>query len=157
MKSIKVPDKTKIAALEQDVSNWKMRWELVSKDAKMWSAECREAMRKYMDCEKELKGVRANMASLRDDCPNHRSSFDVWAIVAYMLSMTCLCAVLVWGYHVTILEKEPVIRYYPAYITKNNEGVWYDRCRKAWKILQYHHGGPNNSRAFAALNGDDGR
>jgi hypothetical protein len=118
-----------------------------------------EALRKYMDAEKELSGIRKKMASLREDCPNHPTTRWECGPVALVLCSGVLIALIFWFVLAFQAAKEPIIQResYPVYITRGcgQEGVWEDRCRRALEVLAppSHHSGRNNGRAFAILNG----
>jgi hypothetical protein len=122
-----------------------------------------EAMRKYMDAERELEGVRKNMSELRCECPDYESPFDVAGLVACLLCIGVTVILSVWGVSEWLYLKQPIVQPYVVYRTHEDTASlgacldvaadYRNRVRGAWKVLEHHHSGPNNSRAFAILDG----
>lgn len=77
-------------------------------------------------------------------------------VAIFLFTFIFVCTVWMVSMYMSLKEcTRPVWTPYEMRVTKfvDRDNIWKDRCQKAWKILEHHHSGPNNGRAFAVLDG----
>jgi hypothetical protein len=81
-----------------------------------------------------------------------------FSVAVFIITLAAVCGAYMLSMYMSVRQMQlPVYSPYEIKVVKyvDRDNLWKARCQAAWKVLEHHHSGVNNGRAFAILDGKD--